>query len=425
MTLNAPPIRGETWKLSFGPEFVFGTDPTTAYIKTILGVVQGATMPDPDMDYQPIWALGNASKRDFYIAYKGKLTLTGAISDIWLLNGAPLFLPLGTVATVGSAKAGGNTTLTGNHAIGVTALTVGDSSSFSTSDICQIGTGATAECVRIASVPGGTSITLAYPTRFAHAGAEAVVERQSPYTHTISESSILRTIALQHEMYDSEGAVKLIRRWLGGKCGRASYSGSEGEELKMSIDELLFNKYLKTGDGGVAAVTPVYPTTEPYIFSYGALTLWGTEFARVKNWSIEVSNELEAKYYVTDDATARLPYEFREGKRNYRISITVDIVDSTLFDELVKFGTNQGSAVDNVFKGFDISIVYTRGSNDSITFTLPPTAAAGGGDAQGCFIKNAPHNIVSEPQVPVQLDILARAMQITVADAVPNWFDMV
>jgi hypothetical protein len=424
MTME-PQIRGETWQLAFGPEFDYGTDPTTSYIKTAFGVVQTMNAPDPDMEYQPIWALGSASKRNFYIVYKGKLTLAGSVPDIWLLNGAPLFLPIGTVATVGSTKSGCNTTLTGAHAAGVTSLTVGDSTGAATGDIVQIGTVTGAECVRVASVPNSTHITLAYPLRFAHSGGEAVVEKQTPYTHTISEASVLKSISLQHEMFNAEGTSKLIRRWLGGKCGRATYSGAEGEELRMNIEELLFRDYKKTGDSGIATAPPTYPRTEPYIFSYGSLTLWGTEFARLRNWTIEVVNELEPKYYVTNDATPRLPYEFKEGKRTYRVAVTIDIVDSTLFDELIKFGVNQGVASDGIFKGFDISIAYTRGTNDSITFTLPPSAAAGGGDAQGCFIRTAPHNIVTEPGVSVPLDILARSMKIVAVDDVPNWFDLV
>lgn len=343
--MSTPVIRGESWKLSFGPEATWNTDPGTASIGYPLGVVQTGTMPDPEMDWQPIWAYGSSSNRNFYINYKGRLSMTGSIPDIWLLNGYPLYLPIGSVTTTGS----------------------------------------------------------------------------DPYTHTISEASQLSSITMQHELFDSAGNSELIRRYSGGKTGRATYTAAEGEELRMSIDELVFASYAKTGDSGVATATITYPTTQPYIFSYGALTLWGTEFARVRAFTLEVSNALEPKYYITDNGTDRLPYEVREGRREYRMGVTIDITDSTLFDELVKWGVDHGSTSDGKFKGFDATMVFTRGTSDTITFTMPPSSADSGGDAQGCFIRSAPHNIVTDPQVSVDLDIVVRSVQIEVVDSIATY----
>jgi len=334
--MSTPIIRGETWRLAFGPESAYGDDPGTAAIKYNFGVVQSGTMPDPEYDWQPIWALGNASKRDFYINYKGKITLTGGIPDVWLLNGYPLYFPIGAVVTTGE---------------------------------------------------------------------------EAPYTHTISEASQLSSITMQHELFDSAGNSELIRRFSGGKINRASYSASEGEQLRMGIDEIIFNSYAKTGDSGIATDVASYPTTEPYLFSTGSLSIFGSEFARIKSFVLDVSNNIEPKYYISNDGGERLPLELREGHREYRLGLTVDIEDSTIFDELIKEGVEV-----TTFTGFDVSIVFTRGANDTITFTMPPSAAAVGGDAQGCLIRSAPHNIVGEPQVSVDLDVIVRSLKIVVVD---------
>lgn len=331
-------IRGETWKLAFGPEGSYGSDPGTAAIKYNFGVVQSATMPDPEYDWESIWALGSASKRNFYINYKGKKTLAGGIPDIWLLNGYPLYLPVGAVVTTGV---------------------------------------------------------------------------EAPYTHTVSEASQLPSITMQHELFDSAGNSELIRRFSGGKVNRATYSATEGEQLRMGIDEVMFNSYAKTGDAGVATDASEYPTTEPYLYSQGALTIFGSEFARIKSFTLDVMNNLEPKYYISDDGSERLPYEIREGHREYRLAVTADIVDSTIFDELVKEGVEVAT-----FTGFNAEILFTRGENDTITFTMPPSAAAVGGDKQGCFIRSAPHNIVTEPQLSVDLDIIVRSLKIVVVDSI-------
>ena len=417
------PVRGEQWKLAYATESTYGTDPGTAYYINPFGVVQTATMPDPEIEFQPIWTLGTASKRDWYIAYKGRMALSGSIPDIWLLDGRPLRFPVGSVATTGTTKAGGSTTLNGIHAIGVTSLTVVASTDFIAGDVCQIDTGTSAECATISAVPDGTHLTLSSRTVFAHATAMAVVEKQSPYTHTISEATTLDSIALHLTIQDADGNIELMRRFLGGKVNRATYTAMEGDFLKMSYDEILFKNYLNNQTGepgynaGVADAAAIsYPTTQPYLFSYGALSLGevgSPEFARIRGFRLSVTNNFEPKYYVTDDAIAQLPYEHREGRREYALGCTIDIEDSTLYKELVRQGTYS-----TVYKGFQVVIVFTRAASDTITFTLPSSATATGGDAMGCLIRSAPHHIVDSPLVSVDLDIISRGLGIVVVDSV-------
>ena len=419
MAINESIIRGETWRLTIGDEAIFGRDPGSAFLKSTLGVVQGGTMPDPEMDWQNIYALGDASRRNFYINYKGKITLNGSVPDIWPLSGSSLYQGIGVPSTNGTSTTGGASTLNGSTVAGATSIILFSANGYAQNDIIQIDVNSSShidECRKITLIVSNT-LTLDYPLHYAHLSGADCREVVAPYTHTISEQSTIPSMTIQHELYDSSGTSQLIRRFSGGKVGSMSFSGNEGEELKVSLNDILFTSYKKTGDSGVASVTPSYPTSLPYIFSYAALSFWGTTFARVKSFNLDVSNNLEAKYYLTTGASAYLPYEIREGKREHKLGVKVDITDGTLFNELVKFGINQGASVDGLFKGFDASIVFTRGTNDTITFTLPETSAAAGGDAQGCFIKSAPHNIGSDPQMSVDLDILARSMKIVVVDS--------
>ena len=67
--------------------------------------------------------------------------------------------------------------------------------------------------------------------------------------------------------------------------------------------------------------------------------------------------------------------------------------------------------------GFDISLTFTKGTNDTIVITSPITTAAAGINTQGCFFLRAPHNIGENP-IQVDGDILLRNMQIVITDSV-------
>ncbi len=339
-------IRGENWKLTYCVESVYGTDPGTASLVNSLGVVQSATISDPQIDYQSFWGMSTGQYRNWWITYKGRIALSASVPEFLLLNGAPMFLPLGVCDTTGT----------------------------------------------------------------------------NPYTHTMTETYDLPSITMHVTYTDTSGSNVLMRRFCGGKVGRATFSATEGDFLKMSLDDIQFkNLYHNQSDytwysANVADVTPSYPCTEPYLFSYGSLTLNGTEFARVREFRLSVDNALEPKYYVTNDAISQLPYEHREGRRQYQLGVTCDIEDASLYKELIAQGTYT-----SVYKGFDVSMVFTRGSNDTITFTTPATTAAACGGNMGCLIRSAPHAIVADPLVSVPMDIICRNLKIVAVDAVSSY----
>jgi hypothetical protein len=411
------PIRGEKWELTYAPEATYGTAVATAYLTRVMGVVQSATIPDPNVEFTPVYTLGTASNRNWYAAYKGKIALSGGVPDIMLLNGTPLYLPIGTVATTGTDDGTGGSDLDGATAIGDTSFDVTDSTGYATDDYIQVDLTTKAEVRKITNVSSNT-ITVDYPLSFAHADAATCNEVTSPYTHTISETTTLRSITEHVEIQDADGNSELMRRYAGGKCNRATISASEGEILKMGVDELVFNTYAhdisgETGyDSGIAAVTPSYPTTEVYLFSTGAISLFDSEVARIRAFNLSIDNAIEPKYYVSDDGTAQCPYEVREGRRTYTLAISVDVEDNTMFTELIRQGTYS-----SVFKGFTVSAVFTRGASDTITITLPPSAPAAGGDAMGCLIKTAPHNIAQDALQGVELEIIARSCSVVIVDS--------
>jgi len=147
------------------------------------------------------------------------------------------------------------------------------------------------------------------------------------------------------------------------------------------------------------------------------LSLAGTEFARIRNFRLDISNNLEPKYYITDNAIYQLPYEYREGRREYTLATTIDIEDASLFKELVRQGTYS-----SIYKGFQVIIQFTKSAEDYIKLTIPSSTPSAGGDAMGCLIRTAPHNIMStEAIVNVPLTIIGRALGIEVKDSLATY----
>jgi hypothetical protein len=276
----------------------------------------------------------------------------------------------------------------------------------------------------------------------AAAGSATLATSQTiPYTHTITETVDLDSISWNLKMKDSgeTAANDLDRRYYGGKVGSASLNAEEGGMVTMSWDGVPFlgmvhNQTNHTAYGSsnfpfagltqsIDADNVDFPTTEPYYFSQGQITMFGQTIARVKSFNLSINNNTTPNYYISRQmGRKRGPKEIREQQREYGLEVVLALPDSaasnaaaaTLFQELLLEG-DYGSGM----TGFSMSIRFDRGTNDSIVITIPDDGtAAAGGNQQGAFLKTAPHAVGSESPVEVSASILFRNLKIVSTDAV-------
>jgi hypothetical protein len=89
----------------------------------------------------------------------------------------------------------------------------------------------------------------------------------------------------------------------------------------------------------------------------------------------------------------------------------------TLFKELLLEGDYGTNTVPN-HSGFDITLSFSRGTNDSIVFTIPSDGtSAKGGNEQGAFITSATHNIGGSGILSVDANMFFRNMKIQIKDS--------
>ena len=412
---------------------------TMDHMRFTPGVWESVEVPDPAMEIEGRYFLTKASKRNFYTAYKGQQSFSGTLSNFELLNGYPLRFPIGTVATTGADSGSGGSVTDGIIYAGQYEFDVDDASGYAADDYIQIGTGTTAEVRKITNV-SSNNIFIDYPVLFEHATDEACNEVAAPFVHTIIEAVELPSISWQVLNRDSSATSTndWIRRYFGGKIGQATLTAEEGGTLRMSWESAPFinmnhNQYANDSDTDMnkydsaqLATTVEFPTSEPYYFSQGSITMFGEEFARITSFTININNNLEPRYFIRNDGSERTPSEIYEGRREYSMTATVVLPDSiapttttsTLFKELLSEG-DYGSGM----TGFDIDLVFTRtASTDLFTINIPAAAdgASGtGGNNQGAFIRSANTSVSTDNPVSTEVDILFRNMSAVITDSEP------
>tara|TARA_Y100000590_G_scaffold376120_1_gene441482 strand:- start:330 stop:2048 length:1719 start_codon:yes stop_codon:yes gene_type:complete len=444
------------------------------YIDLIPGVYETVDLPDMAPSIEPRYFLGTASKRNFFAAYSGQQTYTGSIGGFVLLNGKALRFPIGQVATstafvntagssndpsygamINGAVKKGDVHVTVDAAFGsivqnsyivFTGSTTQATESSSTSEVRQhIGADST------------TALLLDYPLQFDHADDEFVYlvmttdggttvatpsNTVATFTHAITEKTDLDSVTWHAHMRasDEDADKDFDRRYYGGKIGSASISAEEGGLVTMSWDGVQFlgmitNQQYNTGFSS-STNHPFYslmqkidsddvnfPTTDPYYFSQGEVSMFGQTIARLRNFTLSISNGEEARYYIQKQMGRRKgPVETKENRREYSMSATIALPDAltsastaarTLFTEMLLEGDyGSGKA------GFNITLTFTRGTNDTITITIPDDGSAGtGGNNQGAFIRSAQHDFGGDNPFQVDADILFRNMKIDVVDS--------
>jgi len=468
------------------------------YITFIPGIYESVDTPDPVMSIDGRRFLNTQSKRNYSIAYAGQQSLTGSISGIILLNGWPLRFPIGSVTTAPEDVATDTITVSGAHNKGDVFLATagGDVGNLAVNDYIQIiETDGTKSEVRKIIADISDTFKLNAPLQFAHASGALIHEVASTndyYEHVINQEVDLDTVSWHVHMRDSSetAANDFDRRYVGGMIGSSTISADEGGMVSMSWDSVSFLNMIHnqanqttvstnlyqgdssaaiqqnmpryglmqlidsddvgtpghatgTASDGTNTITNVndgsgYPTTQPYYFSQGTIKYFDTEFARIRSFSLSISNGEEPRYYIgRQGERARGPYEIREGQRSYSMSTSVVLPDTIaatantatgateLFKQLLLEGNYGSLAVPNM-RGFSATIKFERGTNDYIIIDIPgsttagtPTATTNALNSQGLFINSASHGITGENPFQIDLDMIFNNLKITIRDDVP------
>ena len=171
------------------------------------------------------------------------------------------------------------------------------------------------EVRKIVSV-SSTTLKLDYPLQFAHTAAgsgttqvTSVATSGVTYQHHIFEAVDLDTVSWHVHFRDSgeTAANDFDRRYFGGMVGSATISAEEGGLVSMSWDGVNFMGMVHNQIPSSGTVTPFgglmkkvadsevdFPTTDPYYFSEGNVTLFGQNIARVRSFNLSISKLLKS-----------------------------------------------------------------------------------------------------------------------------------
>jgi len=350
-------------------ESVWGEAPTALLDATqLFGVFDDCSLPDPTFEMQPWWIM-NPAARNYYVAYKGRARSEGAIPNIILLDGRPIFLPLADAIEHSAGPAPYTHTINGTiklPSFRVVATNYSDDDTAAT------------ELVRW--FVGG---------------------KVNRATYQCDEGGLLTMslddISFKMPHFKDENDTN-IQGW--------------------------YNEH-------AVSQTFDYTCTEPYYFSEGCikmkLPLLGMDeiiIPSVRSFRLDVNNNLDPKYYIATNAE-KVPYEIIEGRREFRLALQVDLVDQTsvygesVFTKDTPFLELLNQGMDGtVFKGAAVEITFTKSTNDYIKFTTPASYDPDcGPENQGALLVRGPTNIVTESVISVPMEMICRDLKVEIGDS--------
>jgi len=139
------------------------------------------------------------------------------------------------------------------------------------------------------------------------------------------------------------------RIFTGCQVNTLTLNFEEGQELKTSLDLVTRRAYdVVTDDddnyiphngvlnpSGLKNFSATASDNYPFMFSDGALTVFGQTFGRVKSGSVTINNNITPQRYI-GNTNRQVMNEHIPAQRTYEISMTALITDTKLWDELRK-----------------------------------------------------------------------------------------
>lgn len=217
-------------------------------------------------------------------------------------------------------------------------------------------------------------------------------------THTITalknDIPQTQTIEAFYAASASSSASDFLRQFTGCAVQSGEIAVNNEEELTVSLEYIAMGVTTDTAQ----TETPNTPSRDPWLFhnTSSNLKLFGTSFARVNDFSLSVTNNLQDGRYI-ESSQAPDPFEILYGATEYELSANITVDDDTIYQELVSQSNSP----------FAVDITFTKpGSGDELTIACAD-----------CDIESAPHDIPAEEQtVDVDVSIIPESVTVTVLD---------
>ena len=210
------------------------------------------------------------------------------------------------------------------------------------------------------------------------------------YVFTESNTAHLPSFALEQSLsklatnpWQSEEAadaedLNFVRIARGNRVNTLTMTANENEELKMTLDlntravtEIpqdmaspstgYESRGGQTTDSSLFNFTSEATHLEPFFFSDGSISVYGSEFLKVTNFTLTINNNLQDKRFV--GIGDRGVKDGIPSQRTYEISLTAMVTDDTLFTELLN--SNENNDITQ-----SIDLVFTKDSGESLTMAF-------------------------------------------------------
>lgn len=227
-------------------------------------------------------------------------------------------------------------------------------------------------------------------------------------THVLTINSAdlppTQTIEAGYKGFQS-GQDNFVRTFSGAAVNSGEISMNNESELQTSLDYIAMDVTEGSVDSngdlieGTTIQGPESPADrQPWIFADVAsdLTMFGTSFARVEQFSFSLTNNLEQGRYIQTDDPEK-PFEITYANAEIEMSATITVDDNTLYNELRN--PTQG--------GFDSVIDFEKpGSEERLRIK-----------AIDCNFSEAPHEIPGDDStIQVDVSIIPEDLEIRVED---------
>ena len=185
------------------------------------------------------------------------------------------------------------------------------------------------------------------------------------------------------ELLDTDGVCQLRRLYRGGLVNRWTMAANEGEELRLSLDEMLFKDAATNLTGHAkysASVASAFTIDSAvaygrYTFAECQFQMFGLTFSHIRRFSLTCDQQIEMRYYLQRGGGSdyqQIPNGYVPGKRAYRVEVDLDMADPAIDRDVYEWLLDQGAAS---WPG------YTIGTQVSMDFTQ-----SGSGEGTGRFL---------------------------------------